>query len=152
MREISNGGLPPDFAKSSKLDIPTNGCIVQIQRIQNISAPKCNQESKAAPRILLLDLTDGSTLCSAIELDHFPALSVNTPPGTKILLKGAIKLFQGMLVLTPQTMKNCNGMVTAMVEKWEHEKAMSKFGKGIKKFFYYENPYSDGRFRFQTKQ
>ncbi|KAJ6645522.1 Tudor domain-containing protein 3, partial [Pseudolycoriella hygida] len=81
--------------------------------------------------MLLLELTDGSTLCSAIELDHLPALSVNTPPGTKLLLKGTIKIFQGMLVLTPSSIKNCNGVVTAMVEKWEYEKAMSKYAKGV---------------------
>lgn len=131
MKEISSGGLPPDFAKSSKLEIPTSGYIVQIQRIQNISAPKCNQESKAASRMLLLELTDGSTLCSAIELDHLPSLSVNTPPGTKILLKGTIKIFQGMLVLTSSTMKICNGVVAAMVEKWEYERTMSKYAKGM---------------------
>lgn len=106
---------------------------MQVQRIQNISAPKCNQESKAAPRMLLLELTDGSTLCSAIELDNLPTLSVNTPPGTKILLKGTIKIFQGMLVLTSSTMKNCNGVVTTMVEKWEYEKTMSKYAKGMKR-------------------
>lgn len=131
MKEISSGGLPPDFAKSSKLEVPTSGYIVQIQRIQNISAPKCNQESKAASRMLLLELTDGSTLCSAIELDHLPSLSVNTPPGTKILLKGTIKIFQGMLVLTSSTMKICNGVVAAMVEKWEYERTMSKYAKGM---------------------
>lgn len=130
LKEISSGGLPSDFAKSSKLEVPPTGYIVQIQRIHNISAPKCNQESKAAPRMLLLELTDGSTLCSAIELDNIPALSVNTPPGTKLLLKGTIKIFQGMLVLTSSTFKNCNGVVTAMVEKWEYEKTMSKYAKG----------------------
>lgn len=131
MKEISSGGLPQDFAKSSKLEVPTSGYIVQVQRIQNISAPKCNQESKSAPRMLLLELTDGSTYCSAIELDHLTTLSVNTPPGTKILLKGTIKIFQGMLVLTSSTMKICNGVVAAMVEKWEHERTMAKYAKGI---------------------
>lgn len=80
--------------------------------------------------MLLLDLTDGVTPCSAIELDHVPTLNANTAPGTKLLLKGTIKIFQGMLVLTPSTIKNCNGVVTAMVEKWELEKAMAKYGKG----------------------
>lgn len=131
LKEISSGGLPTDFAKSNKLEVPTTGYIVQIQRILNISAPKCNQESKTSPRMLLLELTDGTTSCSAIELDHLPSLSVNTPPGTKILLKGTIKIVQGMLVLTPSTMKNCNGVVTAMVEKWEHERAMAKYAKGM---------------------
>lgn len=83
--------------------------------------------------MLLLELTDGSTLCSAIEIDHLPALSVNTPPGTKILLKGTIKILQGMLALTPSTMKNCNGIVTAMVEKWEYERTMAKYAKGMVK-------------------
>lgn len=131
IKETSSGGLPTDLAKSSKLEVPSTGYIVQIQRIHNLSAPKCNQESKTSPRMLLLELTDGTTSCSAIELDHLPSLNVNTPPGTKILLKGTIKMVQGMLVLTPSTMKNCNGVVTAMIEKWEHEKAMSKYGKSM---------------------
>jgi tudor domain-containing protein 3 len=48
--------------------------VVQIQKIRNISAPKAHEESHAAPRMLKLLLTDGTTSCQAIEVEHLPSL------------------------------------------------------------------------------
>lgn len=41
--------------------------MLQLQKIRNISAPKDNEESQAAPRLMKLVLTDGHTTCSAVE-------------------------------------------------------------------------------------
>jgi hypothetical protein len=39
-----------------------------------VSAPKANEESRAAPRMLKLTLTDGHTSCQAVELESVQAL------------------------------------------------------------------------------
>lgn len=44
-------------------------CILQVQKIRNVSAPKDNEESQAAPRLLKLTLTDGHNSCSGVEMD-----------------------------------------------------------------------------------
>lgn len=135
MREISVGGLPTDFGKHSKYDAPSAGIILQILKIRNISAPKCNEESKAAPRLLQIDFTDGHTLCNGLEFEHITALSLSTPPGTKVKLKGSIKLNQGNLLLLSTNVQKCGGNVVAMVEKWESQRALAKYGGG-KLFFF----------------
>lgn len=43
--------------------------MLQLQKIRNISAPKDNEESQAAPRLMKLVLTDGHTTCSAVETE-----------------------------------------------------------------------------------
>jgi len=44
--------------------------VVQLQKIRNVSAPKDNEESQGAPRIMKLSLTDGVTTCNAVELEN----------------------------------------------------------------------------------
>lgn len=43
--------------------------VVQIQKIRNVSAPKENEESHYAPRLLKLTFTDGKMNCNAIEIE-----------------------------------------------------------------------------------
>lgn len=54
----------------------------------------------------------------------FYATSLNTPPGTKILIKsGNLVTSHGLLLLTPSYMVHVlGGRVTALVEKWELNK------------------------------
>ena len=52
--------------------------VVQIQKIRNVSAPKANEESRSAPRMLKLTLTDGHTCCQAVELESIPSLRLVT--------------------------------------------------------------------------
>jgi hypothetical protein len=56
-----------------KFQIPGK-IVVQIQKIRNVSAPKANEESRAAPRMLKLTLTDGQICCQAVELESVPGL------------------------------------------------------------------------------
>lgn len=55
-------------------DINEGNIVLQIQKIRNISAPKGNEESKAAPRMLKLSLTDGKNNYQAVEIEHISAL------------------------------------------------------------------------------
>lgn len=48
--------------------------VLQIKKIELISAPSYNPESEAAPRMLKLTLTDGKTICFAIEFESIPKI------------------------------------------------------------------------------
>ncbi|XP_017783114.1 PREDICTED: tudor domain-containing protein 3 [Nicrophorus vespilloides] len=104
--------------------------VVQIQKLRNVSAPKANEDSQAAPRMLKLILTDGHSHCQAIETEQISQLSLNkTAPGTKLLLKNA-KISSGYILLTPQNCSVLGGRVEALYEKWEVNKNISNHNRG----------------------
>lgn len=45
-------------------------CVLQLQKVRNISASKDHAESQGAPRMLRLQMTDGHTTCVGIEYKH----------------------------------------------------------------------------------
>ena len=105
--------------------------MVQLVKLRNLGAPKVNEESKVAPRLLKLTVTDGQTQYIALEHEHISCLSLNTPPGTKILLKnGPIRILQGVMMLGEKNVQVLGGHVTALVEKWELSRTMAKYAKG----------------------
>uniref|UniRef100_A0A1A9X118 Survival of motor neuron-related-splicing factor 30 n=1 Tax=Glossina brevipalpis TaxID=37001 RepID=A0A1A9X118_9MUSC len=127
LKELGGGALP------SKLD--SNGTIagrivLQIQRIRNVSAPKANEESTVAPRLLQFELTDGIQTIQGIELEHLSCLHLNTPPGTKLFFKAdKIQIMQGFLVLKPDEVQNLEGNVEHLVEKWDLARQMQKYAR-----------------------
>ena len=53
-----------------------------------MSAPKANEESGAAPRMLKISLTDGQTTIHGLEVTKLEGVSINSaPPGSKVRLK-----------------------------------------------------------------
>lgn len=124
---VTNGGLPNDITKSSKIELPSSGVVLQVVNVRNVSAPKVNQESKTSPRLLQIDFTDGQTLCSGLDLEHLQSFSINVAPGTKVLLKNTVKVVQGFLTLTPQNISILGGQVQALYEKWETNRTLAKF-------------------------
>lgn len=48
--------------------------MLQIQKLRNVAAPKSNEESRAAPRLLKLFLTDGKNNFQAVEVEHISFL------------------------------------------------------------------------------
>ena len=48
--------------------------VLQVKKIEIISAPKQNVESEAAPRMLKVTLSDGKTICHGVEFDHIQKL------------------------------------------------------------------------------
>lgn len=51
------------------------------------------------------------------------AVSLNTPPGTKILIKsGILPVSHGILLLNPHIVHTLGGRVINLVEKWELNK------------------------------
>lgn len=125
------GPLSSISARGTKAESFDGNIVVQVLKVRNISAPKANEESKTAPRLLKLTITDGQTQYSALEGEHVPSLSLDTAPGTKIFLKnGPIKILQGMLILNANNVSILGGKVPALYEKWELSRAMAKYAKG----------------------
>ncbi|XP_063991401.1 tudor domain-containing protein 3 [Diachasmimorpha longicaudata] len=102
-------------------DINLGNLVLQIQKLRNVAAPKSNEESRGAPRMLKLYLTDGKNNYQAVELDQLPSISLNTPPGTKILLKsGGAPTSHGIILLKAFNISSVlGGKVPTLIEKWE---------------------------------
>ncbi|OXB54686.1 hypothetical protein ASZ78_012300 [Callipepla squamata] len=128
LRTIGKRFLPSDIngGKVEKLEGP---CVLQIQKIRNVSAPKDNEESQAAPRMLRLQMTDGHTSCTAIEYNNMSKISLNTPPGTKIKLSGIIEVRNGFLLLDDSNTAVLGGEVEHLIEKWELQRSLAKHNR-----------------------
>lgn len=144
MRDIGEGAFPEEFTKdTSKLEKPI---VVQIQKIRNVSAPKANEESSYAPRMLKLTLHDGKSTCTGLETTPVTSISINTPPGTKLLLNNeGLEACHGVLWLTPSVVTILGGKVSHMIEKWELNRSLAKHTRG--KFTFYLIRYTSQHIR-----
>ncbi|XP_017762521.1 PREDICTED: tudor domain-containing protein 3 isoform X1 [Eufriesea mexicana] len=117
LREVGNG----------QGDITQGNIVLQIQKIRNVAVPKNIEDSRSAPRLLKFFLTDGKNNFQAIEVEHIPPLSLNTPPGTKILIgHGNLPISHGIILLRPSNIAQVlGGKVTNLVEKWELNKKLA---------------------------
>lgn len=108
--------------------------VLQIQKMRNISAPKANEESGAAPRFLQLELSDGVNPIPALELERIPNLNLNVPPGTKLYFKSdKLQMMQGFLVLKASEVQVLGGKVENMVEKWEVARQLLKYARSSRR-------------------
>ncbi|CAK9825994.1 Tudor domain-containing protein 3 [Anthophora retusa] len=108
-------------------DITQGNIVLQIQKVRNVAAPKSNEESRAAPRLLKFFLTDGKNNYQAVEVQHVSSLSLNTPPGTKILINAEnLSMSHGIILLRPSSIVQVlGGKVASLVEKWELNKKLA---------------------------
>ncbi|CAO2591723.1 Tudor domain-containing protein 3 [Lemmus lemmus] len=104
-------------------------CVLQIQKVRNVAAPKDNEESQAAPRMLRLQMTDGHTSCTAVEFSYISKISLNTPPGTKVRLSGIVEVKNGFLLLTDSNTTVLGGEVEHLIDKWELQRSLSKHNR-----------------------
>ncbi|XP_069553900.1 tudor domain-containing protein 3 isoform X1 [Brachyistius frenatus] len=128
LRPIGRKFLPSDInsGRTEKLEGP---CVLQVQKVRNISAPKDHEESQGAPRMLRLQMTDGHTTCVGLEFKHLSKLSLNTPPGTKVKLLGTVQVKNGLLLLDDSKIFVLGGEVDHMVEKWELQRSLAKHSR-----------------------
>ncbi|KAG7206898.1 hypothetical protein KM043_000795 [Ampulex compressa] len=112
---------------SGQGDVSQGNIVLQIQKLRNVAAPKSNEESRAAPRMLKLSLTDGKNNYQAVEAEHISSISINTPPGTKLLIKsGNLPISHGIILLKPKYVAQVlGGKVANLVEKWELNKKLA---------------------------
>ncbi|GAB0179934.1 tudor domain-containing protein 3 [Grus japonensis] len=75
-------------SRSRELEGP---CVLQIQKIRNVAAPKDNEESQAAPRMLRLQMTDGHTSCTAIEYSNMSKISLTLHLEQKLSFQELLK-------------------------------------------------------------
>lgn len=128
LKEIGAGCLPDDVNRG-KLETLSGGLVLQVSKIRNVSAPKINEESGAAPRMLKMSLTDGKVTCHAIELSKVDGISLDTPPGTKVKLLKDIPISNGYLLLETGSIKVIGGRVEALAGKWEIGQQLAQFSK-----------------------
>ncbi|XP_015593361.1 tudor domain-containing protein 3 isoform X2 [Cephus cinctus] len=112
---------------SGQGDLNQGNLVLQIQKLRNVAAPKCNEESRAAPRMLRLSLTDGKNNIQAVEVEHISSVSLNTPPGTKLLIRGGnLLLSHGIILLKSFNIATIlGGKVPNLLEKWELNKKLA---------------------------
>lgn len=108
--------------------------VLQIQKVRNISAPKANEKSQAAPRMLKLILTDGDTFIQGIEFNPLPTINYDkTPPGSKLFIKSA-KVSMGYILLDSNNCSLLGGEVPALYEKWQLAKSVQHQNRQSSKY------------------
>ncbi|XP_028655463.1 tudor domain-containing protein 3 [Erpetoichthys calabaricus] len=128
LRPIGKKFLPTDI-NSGRVEKLEGPCILQVQKVRNVSAPKDNEESQAAPRMLRLQMTDGHTNCLGIEYKYLSKISLNTAPGTKVKLLGTVLIKNGFLLLDDSSISVLGGEVDHMIEKWELQRSLAKHNR-----------------------
>ncbi|KAJ8975219.1 hypothetical protein NQ317_014523 [Molorchus minor] len=127
--DIKEIGSP--FLTSELANDRTSKIVLQIQKIRNVSAPKANESSQAAPRMLKLNLTDGDNYVQALEISTVNSISrENTPPGSKILLNNA-KICSGYILIDSKTCTVLGGKVPHLYEKWEIAKSIQRNNRRV---------------------
>lgn len=129
LRTIGKKFLPNDISSGGKVEKLEGPCVLQIQKIRNVAAPKDNEESQAAPRMLRLQMTDGHISCTAVEFSYMSKISLNTPPGTKVKLSGMVDIRNGFLLLNDSNTTVLGGEVEHLIEKWELQRSLSKHSR-----------------------
>ncbi|XP_063067951.1 tudor domain-containing protein 3 [Engraulis encrasicolus] len=128
LRPIGKSFLPSEI-NSGRIEKVEGPCVLQIQKVRNVSAPKDHEESQGAPRMLRLQMTDGHTSCTAIEFKHLSKISMNTPPGTKVKLLGSVLVSNGFLLLDDSKVAVLGGEVEHMIDKWELQRSLAKHSR-----------------------
>ncbi|KAK2502823.1 hypothetical protein MC885_009128, partial [Smutsia gigantea] len=121
LRTTGKKFLPSDI-NGGKVEKPEGPCVLKIQKFHNVSAPKDNEESQAAPRMLRLQMTDGHISCTAVEYSYTSKISLSTPPGTK-------NIKNGFLLLNDTNTTVLGSEVELLIEKWELQRNLSKHNR-----------------------
>ncbi|XP_076371725.1 recQ-mediated genome instability protein 1-like isoform X2 [Tachypleus tridentatus] len=139
LRELATPCLPDESLTFQKYIL--QGCFVlQMNCVKDVSQPAYAQLLKlqgrenedtmvsAAPkhvlphweskptRMLMLTLTDGINYIQGMEYKPITSLSVDLPPGTKLLISGPVECRLGVLLLTPNNVKVLGGEVESLLE------------------------------------
>lgn len=113
----------------------TGAFILQVVSVLDVTKPSSKQMSGdgGQGRVLMLRVTDGSKKYSAIELARIPKLSLDTPPGTKILLNN-VRYVKHKLLLEPSTVLGVDGEVKILANNFQSSRLLEqqyKLGKDL---------------------
>ena len=126
-KEIASPVIPEDINRG-KVDSIKGNTVLMVTKIRNVAAPKVKEESGAAPRMLKISMSDGSMTCHGVEMTECPRISLKTPPGTKIKLKGEkLEVANGFIRLSDKSFEVLGGEVEALVEKWKVSQDLAEF-------------------------
>lgn len=124
LREIGGRFFTDDIYRG-KVDSVTGPCVLQIQKVKNVTAPKY-EYCAGAPPLLRVHLTDGHVTVSAVQWGNWKILSQDTPPGTKIFFKPVkVPVQNSFLLLSESQFSVLGGNVEALVHKWEVSRSLA---------------------------
>ena len=126
-KEIASPVIPEDINRGKVESIKGN-VVLMLTKVRNVAAPKVKEESGAAPRMLKISLSDGCMTCHGVEVTECPRISLKTPPGTKIKLRGEkLEVANGFIKLSDKSFEVLGGEVEALVEKWKVSQDLAEF-------------------------
>jgi len=126
-KQVGRPCLPDDINRG-RLESLESNLVLMVTKIRNVAAPKVKEESGAAPRMLKISLTDGTTSCHAVEMTEIKSVSLKTPPGTKIRLKGGqLEVANGFVKISEKNLEVIGGEVEALVERWKVNQSLAEF-------------------------
>ncbi|KAL8577405.1 hypothetical protein ACOMHN_060227 [Nucella lapillus] len=127
LRDIGDKWLPTGFSSGkAKVDYVVGPAVLQVLKLRNLSAPKDNEESQAAPRMWKITLSDGHANMVAVCLEPLKNINVLTPPGTKLLIEGTVDVESSYLLLTNKNARLLGGRVPSLVESWELKRKLAQ--------------------------
>jgi len=140
LRQHMRPYFPLEINSSIDLLELTGPVILQIISVGNITQPLRRRDENTQPRMLSIQVSDGTTKVTGIEIEHLPDINANTPPGGKILFLGGNVRF-GKLLFTPQNFKYIGGVVDHLQEAYHANKIVQKLRSiGIQNFRGLEGP------------
>ena len=89
-----------------------------VLSVRNTAAPKVSPENNFAPRMLKVSVSDGYHTYHLIEVEPIKLLSVDTAPGTKIILTGDLTVRNNLVLIKAANVQFVGGRVEEMYEKW----------------------------------
>mmetsp|Transcript_87247 Transcript_87247/g.251962 ORF Transcript_87247/g.251962 Transcript_87247/m.251962 type:complete len:421 (-) Transcript_87247:186-1448(-) len=119
--------LPKDVGRTPG-SLPPGKYFAQLSKTVDITQPARFQEDFEGGkwRLLKLDMADGEQKFQGLEYVSTKALGVHLPPGTKLLLwstkEAPLRVQNGHLLLTPDTVEVLGGNVDRLVESWKASK------------------------------
>ncbi|XP_071525968.1 recQ-mediated genome instability protein 1-like [Panulirus ornatus] len=96
----------------------------QLQKVQGVdsanaavSAEHSHQSSwEPKPlRMLLMQMTDGTSVVQGMEYTLIPSISINLKPGTKVMLSGTIRTRRGILLLSQEHITILGGEIESLL-------------------------------------
>nr|CAB3266883.1 tudor domain-containing protein 3 [Phallusia mammillata] len=128
--DIGEKFFTEEFTKEKRSEF-TGPCVLQVVKVRNISAPKANEQSSGAPRMLHIHLTDGHRTYIAIENEKISSLNLEIAPGSKLCLKGKMATSYGTILLNSQNADLLGGRVDSLYNKWIAAKEASGYTRII---------------------